>query len=516
VTGRAFSALALCFLALPSSGCVTPFDAPPSARFHPVQVEPGPGGVLLAAARPVSREVTVPRQPEEEGDATGPKIVSTPSGSVRPVAQGADEPAARDAKDEPLPLPKPLAPVGLTLDQAINTTLLADPKIRAGLEAITQANADWFTSSLLPNPTFTADLQLLPLTVPFTVDRQGGPPQTDYQISYGIDWFLFGKRAAAMAAAAAGVRVSEADFAEVVRQRVTDTATGFYDVVEAKALLDLARQNVENLRRVAAATQKAVDAGGRPVVDANRARLDLLKSEQDLRDAEKGLAVAVAKLRAQMGRRDADPNFDVTFNLDAPLTAKPIPVEEALQAAEQNRPDIISLRLQIDKAAKDMDSEKTKAYPQVTPQVGYTHQFQQKAIGFPDANSWMMSVNLTLPFFDRNQGNVAKARSVLTQHALNLDAGLVGLRAEIVQVVEEFVTAHKNAGAVAEEQVRLARDVRDSIEKAYQNGGRTLLEVLDAERNYRETYRTYITNRANYWRAVYRFNSAIGKQVLQP
>ena len=55
-----------------------------------------------------------------------------------------------------------------------------------------------------------------------------------------------------------------------------------------------------------------------------------------------------------------------------------------------------------------------------------------------------------------------------------------------------------------------------SIEKAYQAGGRTLLEVLDAERNYRDTYRTYITNRANYWRAVYRFNSAIGKQVLQP
>jgi cobalt-zinc-cadmium efflux system outer membrane protein len=402
----------------------------------------------------------------------------------------------------------------VTFDQAINATLLADPKIRAGLEVINQANADLLTSSLSPNPTLTADVQLLPLTRPFTVDRQGGPPQTDYQISYSIDWFLFGKRAAAMASASAGVGVSEADYADLVRTRVRDTATAFYDVVEAKALLDLAHQDLENLRRVAAATQKAVDAGGRPQVDLNRTRLEVIKSQQDLREAEKTLTVAKAKLQSLMGRRDSDPTFDVSATLDAAVTDQPLPVDEALTLAEQNRPDIRSLRLQVEKTGRDIHSERTKAYPQVTPQLGYTHQFQQKAIGFPDADSWMMSVNLALPFFDRNQGNIAKAKSIRAQSSFNLDAGLIDLRAEIVEVVQEFRTAYQNAGAVAEEQVRLARDVRDSIEKSFQVGGRTLLEVLDAEREYRDTYRTYIMNRANYWRALYKFNSAVGRQVL--
>jgi cobalt-zinc-cadmium efflux system outer membrane protein len=257
-----------------------------------------------------------------------------------------------------------------------------------------------------------------------------------------------------------------------------------------------------------------VDLGGGKVVDLNRAHLDVIKSEQELREAEKTLAAAKALLRAQMGRRDVDTDFDVSANLDAPLTAKPLQVEEALTLAEQNRPDIRSLRLQIEKAGRGVHAEKTKAYPLVSPQVGYTHQFQQKAIGFPDADSWLMSVNVTLPVFDRNQGNVAKARSIMTQNALNLEAGRVDLRAEIVQVVQEFLTAYKNAGIVAEKQVKLAREVRDSIEKSYLIGGNTLLEVLDAERQYRDTYRTYISNRANYWRSVYKFNSAIGKQVL--
>ena len=53
-------------------------------------------------------------------------------------------------KSEPIPLPRPLPePIptaGLTLDQVVNATLLADPRIRAGLESINQANADALTA----------------------------------------------------------------------------------------------------------------------------------------------------------------------------------------------------------------------------------------------------------------------------------------------------------------------------------------------------------------------------------
>lgn len=426
----------------------------------------------------------------------------------------AGEKTDEKSKEPPEELPVPKQASAVTLDQAINATLLADPRIRAGLEAINQANADLLTSALPPNPTFFTDAQLLPLTRPFTVTNQGGPPQTDYYLNYPIDWFLFGKRAAAMASAAAGVRVSEADYADFVRQRVRDSALGFYTVLENKALLEVARQDLDNLRQVEAATRKAFELGGRKQVELQRVQLDVLRSEQVLREAELTLSIATARLRALLGRRDADPAFEIAGDLDAALTAQPLAVEEALTLATQNRPDIASMRLQIDKAAKDIHSEQTKAYPDVTPGLGYTHQFQQKAIGFPDADSWAAAVTMTLPVLDRNQGNVAKARSLLTQSSLNLEAGLVDLRAEIVQIVREFETSYRTAMAVAGQQLKIAADVRDKINQAYKEGGRTILEVLDAQRNYRDTYRLYITSRANYWRSVYSFNAAIGKQIL--
>jgi cobalt-zinc-cadmium efflux system outer membrane protein len=53
--------------------------------------------------------------------------------------------------------------------------------------------------------------------------------------------------------------------------------------------------------------------------------------------------------------------------------------------------------------------------------------------------------------------------------------------------------------------------VRNSVIQSYEVGGSPLIDVLDAERAYRETYRAYISSRADYWRAMYIYNSAIGQ-----
>jgi cobalt-zinc-cadmium efflux system outer membrane protein len=413
-----------------------------------------------------------------------------------------------------LPADRPTTGVRLTVDQVINAVLVSDPKLRAGFEGINQASAGALTASLPPNPTLFTDAQLLPLTRPFTVDDQGGPPQQDVQITYPIDWFLFGKRAANMAAAALGVRVSEADYADLVRLRVTEAANTYYDVLEAKGLLELARQDVANLRRVEAVIEKGLAAGGKARVDLDRLRLDLLAAQRAAREAETPLVTAKAKLRAMLGRTDADPDFDVDDpRFEAAPTVEPLPVEEAFALAVRNRPDVRSRRSKVAQAQADTLAQKRAALPQVAPMFGYTHQYQRKAIGFPDADSWTAALTVTLPLFDRNQGNRAKAASVLAQSEFDLAADLAALRAEVETAVQELRVARANAEAVAADQLRLARDVLDSITKSYEAGGRPLVDVLDAQRNFRETFRAYISSRATYWREVYQFGSVIGQQI---
>jgi cobalt-zinc-cadmium efflux system outer membrane protein len=222
-------------------------------------------------------------------------------------------------------------------------------------------------------------------------------------------------------------------------------------------------------------------------------------------------------MRSLFGRTDADPDFDVAANIDAPLTAELMSLEKAYALAQENRADIQSLRVQVAKADADIVVEERKKYPDITPAAGYTRQFQTAALGQPDYNSWNVSVQTTVPLLSRNQGNRMKAASVAAQNRLILEGALVDLRAEITQVAQELETAQKNAQAIAQDQKKSAQDVLDRITQAFEGpGGLRYVDVLDAQRAYRETYRAYISSRANYWRSVYRFSSAIGKQIGQP
>jgi cobalt-zinc-cadmium efflux system outer membrane protein len=401
-----------------------------------------------------------------------------------------------------------------TLNAAIQWALKADPQIQAGFENIHQVEADLITAGLLPNPSFFTSQTLMPLTRSFSATRQGGPPQFDAGVEFPIDWFLFGKRAAAIVAAQRSVDVAAADFAELVRQRIAGTISAFYDVLEAQAMLALAWEDLGNLSKVKGIIANRVKIGGVGTIELDRIRLSIFSSRREVRAREVALAAALSRLRAFLGFEDAI-TLIVQGNLGVAHPVMPISAEVAMALAEENRPDLIALRRQVVQAAANVQAEEKRAYPEVTPRIGYTRQFQKKAIGYPDADSWGVGIEVTMPLFDRNQGNIAKVKSFWVQSELNLSAQLVALRAEIDQAVQAYQAAYRILTTDDLGQLEAARNVRDKIRASYELGGKSLIEVLDAQRTYRETYRLHIASRSGYWHSLYALNAAIGKQVLK-
>ena len=405
------------------------------------------------------------------------------------------------------------SPMAWTLDQIIAATLTSDPKLRIGKEDIRQAKAEYVTSSLLPNPEFSVEGGTLPIkriTEKNAEAINAEPPEFGLQIEFPIDWFLFAKRKAAMNSAKWEVCQAQAEYADLIRERITETAVLFYDVLEAKALLVVAQGDVEILTRLEKIAKEGVAAGGIPAVEWKRITLDLLQSRQELLETEKTLDVLKAQLRAQFGCTDYDPAFDITGDLDAPTHADPMPLEAAFEMAKQNRPDIRALRLQVFKSKADVHMENRNAYPEVSTYAGYTQFPQHVGIRDNNYNSWGIGLTVTVPVFDRNQGNRARARSALAQSNHQLQSGMVNLRAEIVEADRDFRTAHQQTHTIADEEVCLTTEVRDIMLEGFRAGGCPLIDVLDAERSYRETMRLFVTSRANYWRAMYIYNSVVG------
>ncbi|NMB76365.1 MAG: TolC family protein [Myxococcales bacterium] len=400
---------------------------------------------------------------------------------------------------------------GLTLTEAIQSSL-RHPRMRAAQEAVNQARAELQSAGVIPNPTLSIEGGLLPISRAFTPEKPGGPSELAGSLSYPIDRLLFGKRSAAIEAGEAALRVAEAEYADAVRQRTLEAALAFYDVLEWQHLLRVAQDSLGDLGQLEAAVQASVESGGRSQLDLARVRLAALVAQREARTIRAELDAARLRLTALLDPPREPASIVAAGSLDDPPPSATLSAEEAYQIAVQARPDILALRHQSALARSAELVEKRNAWPEASVGINVTHQFQQP-IGAPDVTAFGVAFEMTLPFFDRNQGNRARAIAAASQAELELAAALLELRAEVQLAVQALATAEQNARLISEQELALATQIRDSIQQARASGGRPMIEFIDAQQSYRETYRAYVAGRAELWRAHARLQAAMGGEV---
>jgi cobalt-zinc-cadmium efflux system outer membrane protein len=422
---------------------------------------------------------------------------------ARPVRAGED-PGVSPTKDRPHVL---------TLALAIQEGLAFDPRVAAEAESLRQAQADVRIASQAPNPSLSLSGTLIPFGSAFTPDRQGGPTQLEVELSYPLDWFVFGKRGAAVTSATVGLEQARAAHDDFLRQRRSEIAVAFVDLLEAASLLDLGRQDASDIERIQAIARERVALGGAPAVEVDRTAVAVLEARRELRRREAALRIARATMAASIGRTGSDAEFDVEGDLAVENPGTSPDLAALLSAAEQSRPDILARRRAVDKAAAELQLARRSAWPGLTPRVAYSRQYQE-SLGSADASSYGVGLDLSVPLFDRNQGAVSKAVSAQTQRELELRAALLVLGVEIRQAASEYSVAREGVLAEDRAQLEAAERVRERVRKAYELGGRPLLEVLDAQRVYREAARQSVGGRAAFLRAVHRLNAAVGQEVV--
>ncbi len=486
---------ALMLPALPL-GCALPFREMTEPAQVPQAAQPL---VLTAASEPGSAQVQLMVY------RTATDVPPAMRDNKQPNWDAAKQAEQENAKDEG-PQPKQKVTLPMAVEMCVNNNF----RILAEAQKVRIAEADLTTSSLIPNPSLFADCQLIPLRH-VEVTNQLGPPQWDTLVSFPIDWLLFGKRLAAIQASRLGIEVSEADFANVLRAQLARTVDAFYEVLMDEAYFKLSEKNVaeltelENLTKDLAKTKKV---GG---MELDRVKLAVHEAVLERHDRELALETAKARLRPFIGRTAADPDYEVEGALTVNAVVPPPKLEEAVALAEAHRPDLISGRKAIDQAHAVVDLERRKAKPTVSIQPGWTYQDQAHESIFHNGSLFDIGISTTLPFTDRNQGNIRKAKAAVEERQYTYQ----GDRADALVEVENSVLSYADSVEHltlfnTPETLKAAYDLRKNVEAGYRAGNRSLIELLDAQKAYQSRLAHVIEFESFYWRSLNSLNAAVG------
>lgn len=457
---------------------------------------PVPAHVGSAQGRPLPRYET----PERDDRSPRVGLSARSSASTPEQAPSASEHTAQ---------------VSLSLPQIIDHAVLSDPRIRAAFAPVLRARAELLRSAAFDNPNVTLSQTLNPFPgAAFTPTHQGGPPQLDVGINYSLERILFGQRRASMRASELRIEAELAAYSNVARQRVFEAIAAYVDVLQARELGVLVREEVVQLERLESITARRVALGSVGQVELNRVHIAVMAGKRRGLLANVELDNARSRLRARLGPSFADSEVVVPDVLEVhPHTAPPL--KQLIDRAFALRPDLIEQGRRVATAQAAHEREQRNAAPKLNLGLGYTRQFQHKAIGYPNVSSWGAAVQTTLPFLDRNRGGIAGAQADIFEAEANLVALRLEVRSDLEQALRSLEASTQILASFDPETMSAAASARNTIEEAYALGGRTLLELLDAQSVYRDAFREHVVARADYLRALHRLNAIVGEEVLR-
>jgi cobalt-zinc-cadmium efflux system outer membrane protein len=389
----------------------------------------------------------------------------------------------------------------LTLADALALAEQQNPTLSAQAQSIESSRAGEITAGLRPNPTLQNDTTSATLGV--------------YQ-----EFEVGGKRRARLESARLATSISQTDFADARRTLVFNVRQAFIGALLAKANVALARENLESFQKVVDLNRVRLEKGALSGADFLKIEIQTLQFQTDLEDATLALKTARATLRALVGGSNLEGEFDVEGTLRATPFEKNL--ADLQQLAIANRPDLKSAETGIRKGAADVHLARANSFPD--PTIGASLLHTGNEIGGPSwfepfypkgetSNAMGLGVSFPLPLFNRNQGEIARARS--EQRRAEYLA-----RAARNQVLQDVETAYASFES-SRDRVRLyeqtylsrARESRDIAEFAFQKGATSILDFLDAERTYRTTQLAYRKELAAHETNLAQLEAAVGTPV---
>ena len=398
---------------------------------------------------------------------------------------------------------KGAAQESLTWEQVREKFEAQNPSLRAAQIAVEEAKAAEITAFLRPNPTVTllAD-QIDPFTTnpfrPFYDALPGGNATYLHERQH--------KRELRRQSAEGTTAITNAQQADLQRTLLFTLRAAFVQTLQQKEVRELARENLGYYDKLLKVNQDRYDAGAIAQVDLDRLELQRVQFQADLQAAEVSLRTAKIQLLMLLNERIAVDQFDVNGPFD--ILGELQGLEEIQQIAMDARPD---LRAAIQTAEKARTDHKlAMANGSTDPTFGIDagkNPPLEHYVGF--------SVSIPLRIFDRNQGE--KLRSKLeVERSSKLEEVT---RAQVFSDVDTaYATVSSTESLLRPYKSRYLQQavrVRDTIAFSYQHGAASLLDFLDAEKEYRDVRLNYLNLMATYLNAAAQLNLAVGREVTQ-
>lgn len=366
----------------------------------------------------------------------------------------------------------------LTLPQAEKQFLESNLQLISQHYQTDQARTDIITARLFDNPEFSFENQLYnPQTRRFFETSKANG---QYQASISQLIKLAGKRNKNIQLAQTGVKLAEYEYFDLLRTLRYKLRTDFYKIYYDQQSARLYARQIASLEQLTNVSEQQLKSGNVAVKDVIRIKSLLYSLRSEFNALQNVIADTESEFKIMTG---INAETAVELVLD-PATEKNYSPQQTvythlLDSAMVNRADLKLSQAGISYAEQNLRVQKANAVPDVAVSLVY-----DLKSSYPD-NYTGLGIHVPLPLFNRNQGEIKKAK-------IAIDAGKNQLKQQQLTLENEVFNSY--SAALRTEKLYAGIDKSFSTDfdkliteviKNFKNRNLSLLEFMDFYESYK-------------------------------
>jgi len=295
---------------------------------------------------------------------------------------------------------------------------------------------------------------------------------------------------------------------EIQRLRVlNDVRVAAYQVLAAQRLTDLSQRLVEigeEGRKVAEDLLKAKEVSR---VDLLQARIEANSAKVLLDNARNEQTAAWRRLATVVGMPEMPPR-PIEDRLEAKRPE--LTWEESLDRLLASSPELARAHAEVERARCAVARECAGRVPNVDVEAGVRYDFASE--------DTVASVGIAVPLqlFNRNQGNIYRARSELSAAYREVRRVELSLQERLAEAFKQYADAREQAERYEKDILPDAKDSLDLVRQAYRQGEFGYLELLTAQRTYFRVNRAFVEALRDLWVSSARIEGLLLSGGLEP
>lgn len=417
----------------------------------------------------------------------------------------------------PVPAPDPAAysftayvdPVdGVSSVDIVLRALASNQELAAVRLDVDRARARLRQSGLRPNPTIDFEQ---------TTGRfSGSPGERETSLGFALPLEVLGQRGRRIRLAEAELAAVEANVADRERRLRADVLAMYADALAALRELETTERVVELDTATARIVAARVTEGEAAPLEQRLFDVEIARLRSRRAIVEGRLMTAIIRLKSVAGIDSGEP-LKFRENLSMPaFAAPPTTLEEAVERALRNRPDLRLARLNERVAEAGLDLARAQGRPEVTAFGRFSVErsvFDDTPVGSISDRDKTLSfgVSIGLPVFNRNQGAVGEGESAVLQARRRREFAEAAVRSDVTAAFMRYQAA-KRALAIYEQDILTQSNANvRNLNEAYRLGVSSITEVLVEQRRLVDAQREFTETLAEAYRALADLEAAIGQ-----